>query len=95
MITQRDLDKTNARSDYIAMMMGIDIDAMSFDTQNKESDKYTKVEYYYLKELWGIVALRNAIGRWISRDQYNAIIKKKEKIDSSIDTSNKIPEITI
>ena len=106
-MNQRDIDKANAKSDYIAMMMGIDISAMSYAlnaqagediplSEIKDTESlYDKVKNYYVNELWGIVAVRNAIGRWIDQKQYDEIIKAKVKTDSKIDTVNDIPAVSI
>lgn len=88
-----ELDKMNAKLDYIAMMSDIDIsfilDPLVPDQSNvpqvldlEEEDhnkNYGKVYNYYLGGLWSLGAVRNAIGRWINQIEYTQIVLAKDE----------------
>ena len=40
----------------------------------EHSKKFSKVKYYYdNKKYWSKTAVRNAVGRWITEDEYKEI----------------------
>lgn len=45
----------------------------------EHSANFEKVKGYYLKGLWYEKMVKNAIGKWITQDEYEEIINAKEK----------------
>ncbi len=39
-------------------------------------DRYETVKTYYDRGLWTEQMVKNAVGRWITEDQYNTIVQK-------------------
>lgn len=39
------------------------------------SENFEKVKNYYLKKLWDIKKLKNAVGRWITEEEFDYIVK--------------------
>lgn len=37
------------------------------------SKNYNKVKNFYEKELWSIAMVKNAVGRWITKDEFKKI----------------------
>lgn len=37
------------------------------------SEKFEKVRNYYRSHLWGIEQVRNAVGRWITEEEFEEI----------------------
>lgn len=104
-----ELDKMNAKMDYIAMMSDIDV-SLVLDPLLTEQDvpqtldledhnkNYIKIYNYYLGGLWSLGAVRNAIGRWINQVEYTQIVLAKDEqnvIDDSIDSDNVIPVVDV
>lgn len=104
-----ELDKMNAKMDYIAMMSDIDVtlvldpllteqnvpQTLDLEDHNKN---YIKVYNYYLGGLWSLGAVRNAIGKWINQIEYTQIVLAKDEqdvIDNSIDSDNVIPVVDV
>lgn len=46
------------------------------------SPNFAKVKRYYLLGLWPLICVRNAVGRWITSDEYTEIIRAKEEQDA-------------
>lgn len=101
-----EIDKINSKMDYIAMMNGLDLSVIMDVTLNSiakgiittidgtadnHSTNYVRVYNYYIKGLWGLMAIRNAIGKWITNAEYTTIVKAKEELTSATDTKNPIP----
>lgn len=104
-----ELDKMNAKMDYIAMMSDIDV-SLVLDPLLTEQDvpqtldledhnkNYIKIYNYYLGGLWSLGAVRNAIGKWINQVEYTQIVLAKDEqnvIDDSIDSDNVIPVVDV
>lgn len=101
-----EIDKMNAKMDYIAMMSGISLyeindvygsmpQTISAD-EERHSENYVKVYNYYMTGLWSITAIRLAIDKkWITHEEYNSLVKTKMDKDSEVDTTNDIPVIHI
>lgn len=105
-----ELDKMNAKMDYIAMMTDIDVSLVLdplqteqhipqvMDLQEDHNKNYIKVYNYYLGGLWSLSAVRNAIGKWINQTEYTEIVLAKDQqdiIDDSIDSENEIPVVNV
>lgn len=39
----------------------------------EHSKNFSKVKYYYDNKYWSKTAVRNAVGRWITEDEYKEI----------------------
>ena len=101
-----EIDKMNSKMDYIAMMNGIDInavmDAGSYTNStlsvndDTHSEHYYKVLNYYLTDLWSLLAVRYAVDKnWISAEEFATIVKAKNEADATLDTENEIPTVTV
>lgn len=70
-------DKINANLDYISMMSGIDIPDES-EIMTLESDEHSKnfkkVSDYAKESLWNAGMIANAVGKWITEEEYAEII---------------------
>ena len=42
---------------------------------NEHSEKFFDVKEYYSNGFWNKAMVKNAIGRWITQEEYNEIIK--------------------
>lgn len=100
-----ELDKMNAKMDYIAMMQSIDVDAILDPLDDgvvlldEDHNKYyDKVYNYYMGGLWSLAAVRNSIGKWINQAEYTQIVISKDEqnvVEDGIDTENVIPVVNI
>lgn len=41
------------------------------------SEKFEKVKYYYKNHLWDLTRVKNAVGNWITKEEYEEITGKK------------------
>lgn len=101
-----EIDKMNAKMDYIAMVSDISLDYIDDvygsmpqtiidDNAESHSENYIKVYNYYMANLWSIMAIRLAIGKWITQQEYNNLVKMKTSQDTAVDTENKIPVVNV
>lgn len=105
-IITSDIEKINAKMDYVSMMQGIDTsvvcDVMEGNLQtiidaSKENHtkNYYKIYSYFLANLWTLAAVRNAVGRWITNAEFSQLVIAKENQNNAIDTSNPIPSVSV
>lgn len=101
-----EVEKINAKMDYIAMMQNIDISVVSdvmegniqeiIDaSQENHTKNYYKVYNYFLTDLWTLAAVRNAVGRWITNAEFSQLVIAKDNQNKTIDSSNPIPSTTV
>lgn len=101
-----ELDKINAKMDYIAMMETIDISVVCDIMEGNEttvidsstenhSKNYNRVYNYFMTDLWSLAAVRNAVSRWITNSEFADIVVAKDTQNSAIDTTNTIPSVSV
>lgn len=109
-IVSSEIDKLNAKMDYIAMMGNLDLSVVADvilnapvkdkieqinGTNETFSTNYVRVHNYYMTNLWSLVAVRNAVGKWINNQEFTKIVKAKEEQTSYTDKNNTIPTVKI
>lgn len=75
--TQSAVDKVSANLDYISMMSGIDIpgeSAIMTLESNGHSQNFKKVSDYAKESLWNAGMITNAVGKWITEEEYAEIV---------------------
>lgn len=75
--TQSAVDKVSANLDYISMMSGIDIpgeSAIMTLESNGHSQNFKKVSDYAKESLWNAGMIANAVGKWITEEEYAEIV---------------------
>lgn len=45
----------------------------------EHSEKFEKVRGYYKNRLWNLTQVRNAVGKWITEEEYQEITGKEFK----------------
>lgn len=63
--------RNTAKIDYIAMMSNITLDS---------KNKYKRVKYYYKTRKWSLEQVYNAVGRWITPNEYQKITNENYTI---------------
>ena len=74
-----DIEILSARQDYICMMSGIDVSSLIDLQDDLEEDlthspNFMRVKKYYQNGLWKLIALKNAISRWITEAEYTELL---------------------
>lgn len=65
-------ERLSANLDYLSMMTGVDIPAIT--TLNIPSSKSDVVKFYFFHGLWNGEMLQNAVGRWITEEEKEDIL---------------------
>lgn len=74
---QKAVDQLSANLDYISMMSGIDIpdeSAIMTLESNGHSKNFKKVSDYAKESLWNAGMISNAVGKWITEEEYAEIV---------------------
>ena len=75
-LTEEELEKMKMQSDieYLAMMSDIDL-----EVQKAMSKNFEKVKNYYDNGMWNEARVRNAVGKWITEEEYKEITGEEYK----------------
>lgn len=74
---QKSIEAVMATVDYLSMMSGIDIpgeSAMMTLESNGHSKNFKKVSDYAKESLWNAGMIANAVGKWITEEEYDEIV---------------------
>lgn len=74
---QKSIEAVRATVDYLSMMSGIDIpgeSAIMTLESNGHSQNFKKVSDYAKESLWNAGMITNAVGKWITEEEYAEIV---------------------